>query len=330
MTFLVLVTVAFACAQPRESAFEAVDSGTTMGVDGGGRDGAAGAPSSSPTGDAAAAPPKDFLPDQRAPSAPDAATSSAPADVPPSTDVAPPAADAQPVVDLALPPVTGCAPARCAAPEHATAECREDRCAWSCNAGFTTCEAGCLPTAQQACCGADRALDSDRDGTADCTVNLVRNGQFRSDVASWTPLDDSMVEWSAMDAAGSGNSGSLKATNSTPKRPFFVAGGGDSSCFLATASATHRLSIQYFIPPGQEATASATLQILWSESADCSPGDFPTSYFDLGKDVGAWRSFTASLTTPPGTKSGAVRISPYKGEAAPFVVYFDNLVLARR
>src|SRR5690349_6177499 len=46
----------------------------------------------------------------------------------------------------------------------------------------------------------DGCADLDTDGVADCTVTLVSNASFTSDVSDWAPVGDASLTWDSQNA----------------------------------------------------------------------------------------------------------------------------------
>lgn len=92
-------------------------------------------------------------------------------------------------------------------------------CEWECNSGFVQVENECLDeaTVEDPCDGVDDTLDINDNGIADCTENLLLNGQFASDLANWGGLieDGNTREWNSADAQGNPNSGSAFLSDAT-------------------------------------------------------------------------------------------------------------------
>jgi hypothetical protein len=171
----------------------------------------------------------------------------------------------------------------------------------------------------------DGCADLDTDGIADCTVTLVSNPSFTSDVSDWAPIGDANLSWDPQNALSDQPSGSAKLSSSTAR----------ASAVQCVALSGEQLVVAYanaFVDSGSDATpAQAELEVSFFESADCS-GE-RTRYFETPANAatGAWTTIQAGGLSKATTSSVSIALLGFKAaSASELIVYFDNLMLTAK
>ena len=177
-----------------------------------------------------------------------------------------------------------------------------------CDPGFVSCEGGCRP-----------ALNLDRNGADDCGENLLRNGQFTTDVSSW----GGDAEWGNSDGMNVADSGSCR-----------VATGGlgnqaaASQCVAVAPSTSYSLWAMFFLIPGPKCTPSVRLTP-FSDGA-CGGGAGAAQATEWPNlDTSQWYPRSASFSTPANAHSVLVELVVVKEglNLAACNVVWDNVVL---
>lgn len=127
--------------------------------------------------------------------------------------------------------------------------------------------------------------DLDTDGVGDCSVTLVENATFKTDVASWAKVGDSALEWNAKNALAD-----------TPSGCAMLSAQGTTD---ADGAALFRASQCISAEPGQLVIAYANAWVAKNASpAEQSQAELQVSYFDAPDCAG---SATGYFVTPPST-----------------------------
>ena len=176
----------------------------------------------------------------------------------------------------------------------------------------------------------DGCADLDTDGVADCSVTLVKNAAFKSDIGSWTAVDDSRLAWDAKNALGDTPSGcallTAEGTTDIDGSALFRA----SQCLPASAG---QLVIAYanaWVAASEEvaAAAHAELEVSYFDAEDCAGK--ATGYFVTPPNAatGTWVTVQAGGVTGPATTSILVElvgVKPYR--TGNLRACFDNVMV---
>jgi hypothetical protein len=190
------------------------------------------------------------------------------------------------------------------------------------------CGGSCLPSNQPSCCEADRTLDSDLDGIADCEESVVPGGQFNRNVGPWIGFNPRGISWSPLDRAGAEASGSLRVISD--------ASGALPGCSSFEGGQRLAVSLDYLIPPGQAVRGHGEIAWVYYRDACLNIIAPDITHTDPTKmsQVGAWTRMTYTLSLPRGAASFRFILFTYDDDGSsskggPFVMHFDNVVFRR-
>lgn len=172
--------------------------------------------------------------------------------------------------------------------------------------------------------------DLDTDMVGDCTVTLVKNAAFKSDVASWTAVDPAMLAWDPRNALADTPSGCALLT---------VAGSTDidgSALFRASQCVPipgRQIVIAYAnaivdaMGGAADQTSQAELEVSFFDSDDCSGA--PTGQFSTPTSAApTWATIQAGGVSPSTTASASVALAGVKPlRADKLSICFDNVML---
>ncbi len=169
----------------------------------------------------------------------------------------------------------------------------------------------------------DGCADLDTDGVGDCTVTLVQNASFTSDVSGWTAGGDAAWVWDPLNALTDSPSGSGKLTVDTPR-------GSATQC--VSVSSSNELIIAYvnvFVePPDDGSMNQGDVSVSFFASADCSSAVLGS--FDAPPSIvmGQWAVVQAGGLPTTAINSISVALTAVKSDTAALAtVYFDNVML---
>ena len=176
----------------------------------------------------------------------------------------------------------------------------------------------------------DGCADLDTDGVADCSVTLVENAAFASDVSGWSPVGTSSLAWAA------GN-----ALADTPSGCALLSAEGRSDI---DGTALFRASQCVPVPAGQLVIAYANARVEASAAGgDTAQAELQVSFFDRegcvdkssgyfttppSTAVGEWVTIQAGGVSGSATKSALVElvgVKPYRADS--LSACFDNVML---
>jgi hypothetical protein len=172
----------------------------------------------------------------------------------------------------------------------------------------------------------DGCADLDTDGVSDCSVTLVDNPTFESNVSGWKALDAATLTWNDGNALGDEPSGCalLRATGALDVEGSTLVGA--TQC---VAVPTEMIIVAYAnvrVPLGQ-----AELEVSFFASDECQ-GD-PSSHFSTPPStaVDEWVTIQAGGLSGRATKSASVALLGIKpNRAEEFEACFDNVMLSPR
>lgn len=169
----------------------------------------------------------------------------------------------------------------------------------------------------------DGCADLDTDGVGDCTVTLVENPSFTTDVSGWTADGTSAWAWDPMNALDDAPSGSGKLSAGTLR-------GSATQC--VSLAAEGQVVIAYanvLVEEGDGSSANqADIEVSFFASDDCSGA--PSGSFDTppNKAAGAWAVVQAGGLPAAPIGSLAVALTAIKAtDASAVTVYFDNVMV---
>ncbi|HTQ05648.1 MAG TPA: hypothetical protein VMI54_17420 [Polyangiaceae bacterium] len=169
----------------------------------------------------------------------------------------------------------------------------------------------------------DGCADLDTDGVADCTVTLVENPSFTSDVDGWTPVGDAAWSWDPLNALDDTPSGSGKLTVDTPR-------GSAAQCVPLSVSG--ELVIAYtdvFVEaPDSGAMNQGDIGVTFFPSGDCSGTS--SGSFDAPPSIALGQWVVVQAGGNPGIAIGSISVALTAIEAAgetQATVYFDNVMV---
>ncbi len=200
----------------------------------------------------------------------------------------------------------------------------------------TAGEGGAAGASEQEPILVDGCADLNGDEISDCTETLAHNAEFASDVTSWVApatTDDSFstdLEWDAMNAWGTGSSGSAKISV-TGSLDFNGASlRGATQCVAVGALQVVVLYANTRLETDQDPGGSAEVDVSFFDTADCS-GVATTSFSTPqppDAKFGTWLTVHAGALTTVNTKSALITL----GVVKPFRVQsltarFDNILV---
>jgi hypothetical protein len=160
-------------------------------------------------------------------------------------------------------------------------------------------------------------------------VNLLSNGTFKSDGASWVVEDpgDATATFSATDANGAAGSGSLVIANLTagPSN-----GTGIAQCVNTVAAGrVYTYGGKVLFPTGQARTGGIGLGLRWWSGANCTGDAIAQPRLNVDAPSATWVSRASGPeVAPAGTVSAQFIAYPSKVEAGgQLVAQFDDLFL---
>jgi len=171
--------------------------------------------------------------------------------------------------------------------------------------------------------------DLDTDMVADCTVTLVKNPTFKSDVAGWTAVAPATLAWDPRNALGDTPSGCalLTATGATDI---------DGSVFVRAAQCVAVPANQIIIAyanasvarsSGSGPSAEAELEVSFFDSEGCAGQ--PTGQFATPpSSTAGWATIQAGSLSGAATTSASVAlvgVKPFRADA--LSVCFDNIMV---
>lgn len=156
--------------------------------------------------------------------------------------------------------------------------------------------------------------------------NLVTNPDFNTDATGWTPTSAEMsITWAALDAYGSGTSGSGLVTNSFST----AANAGVTQCINTplTDGASYDVGAWIRVPSGQTGTGAAGLFAWFHSGAACGGAQIGTlSVSYLPPPTDSWTLSTATGAAPAGTQSVTIYLNVNKmSDAGTLGAYFDGV-----
>ena len=166
--------------------------------------------------------------------------------------------------------------------------------------------------------------------------NVVANGQFDSDLSSWSAVSGiGFAHWDSLDADGNPHSGTVLISNDalsdhmdTSIDQCVPVMGGKSYFFAADI---HPDNITPFGPSGtRQPLHTGQAYVLFNFYTRASCGGVPSSDFVfLGADsTNEWQSLTRNFITPASAVSALVTVSVLKGPGGGNVsAHFDNIFL---
>jgi len=171
--------------------------------------------------------------------------------------------------------------------------------------------------------------DLDSDMVADCTVTLVKNPSFKSDVASWTAVDMAMLAWDPQNALADTPSGCALLTakgttdidGSAPFRASQCVTVPPNQIIIAWANAL------VGSPAGAADPAQAELEVSLFDAEDCT-GQPTAQFFTPPSGASSWAIIQAGTLSGPSTASASVALvglKPYRAEE--LSVCFDNVMV---
>jgi hypothetical protein len=173
----------------------------------------------------------------------------------------------------------------------------------------------------------DDCADLDRDGVPDCQQSLAQNSTFQADTTAWLADENVTMTWSALDANGHADSGSLKIENAQAASVPGLTIGGASQCLAATNS-TYYLFAQAAIASAEQIGGAAAVNLSFFASADCSGAMLDERASNTAGMTDAWQLLQLQADAPLGARSVSVRLLALKEfDAAPFDVMFDNVLV---
>ncbi|HEY2406928.1 MAG TPA: hypothetical protein VGI10_13045 [Polyangiaceae bacterium] len=173
----------------------------------------------------------------------------------------------------------------------------------------------------------DGCADLDTDGVGDCTVTIVMNADFKTNVLGWTPDTETTSVWDAKNALADLPSGSLLATGSG-----FIDAPGLTLDTVAQCVPLlgKQLLIVYanaFIAADQDPAGQAAVDVRFFDQDDCA-GDFRGTFSTPPSAVvGSWFTVQAGSLAADTTRSASIRLVTQRPlRASSFGVYFDNIL----
>jgi hypothetical protein len=172
--------------------------------------------------------------------------------------------------------------------------------------------------------------DINLNGVEDCDETLVSNANFKQEVAEWSAEANVNQVWSANDARGKADSGSLVVTSVKPGQAEGWSIAGTGQCVSANGGETYEIGARAQIPGGQaEGRATINLAIFGN---DACQGTFLTSTTPaLLAATGDWHVLNGTAKMPPATRSFYLRLAAEKPNAQPSLeVHFDDVLVRKK
>jgi hypothetical protein len=172
--------------------------------------------------------------------------------------------------------------------------------------------------------------DLDGNGTLDCKETLLKNADFKTGAADWSPESmDVALAFEAMDGEAKATSGSLRVTNKVMGTVEGVSSMSASQCLPVTA-ASYNLQAQIRLPEAQEGLRASVTVMFYGE-ADCQGPIVGFQSTDPVTTAGVWQPVGAIATSPINVKTLKVRLAvakPFRQPAG--AAQFDNVLLRAR
>jgi hypothetical protein len=205
-------------------------------------------------------------------------------------------------------------------------------------AGGTEDEAGGAPSMPNGSAGAaqvplvEGCPDLDGNGVGDCDETLLKNSDFKVDVADWNPDTDTTVTWDAANAAGDVASGSALVASTAPAS----SGAAGSTlrvvrqCLPVTGKQLLLAYANVLVDASQPAAGHAELDVYFFDVAACA-GAYVTTFYTpqpLDASTYSWLTLKAGSVSGPNTKSALVTLAlSVPLSAASFSARFDNVLV---
>jgi len=197
-------------------------------------------------------------------------------------------------------------------------------------------QAGASGQAGEASAGAptfeNGCADLDHDGRSDCAQTLLKNAQFSSDVADWSPELGATITWDASDLLGASGSGSALVTSSGSMDIDGNVLVAVDQCVRVEPGQVLEFFANARVDAAPEA-GSASVTFWFFDAAGC-PGDSGSDVYQVPPAVyepEQTETLTGVTMVPPYINSVRVRlgvIRPFRAES--FSARFDNLLLFAR
>jgi hypothetical protein len=177
--------------------------------------------------------------------------------------------------------------------------------------------------------------DINGNGVGDCLETLLKNGDFKADIESWTPDSETQLTWDESNASADLPSGSALLSGTSPEN----AGAKGAALRIASqcvAIAGKQLVTVYanaFVASGQAPDGHAEIDVNFFDTAACagtSVSSFSTPQpLEAAKDQ--WLTLRAGSVSGPNTQSALVELALSQPlSAAPFSARFDNVLLQKQ
>lgn len=159
--------------------------------------------------------------------------------------------------------------------------------------------------------------------------NLVVNGAFDRDTASWTNIfaaGTGSAVWSASDANNSASSGSARITSTQGNSGYQL-----HQCVNVTPNKTYEAGVKMFIPSGQDPAGRAIVGIYESPQKDCATTAYVSSRVTpLAPTLNTWTDYSTTITMTSSTQSVFFVIAAGYHHTAPFTVSFDDAYMREK
>jgi hypothetical protein len=156
--------------------------------------------------------------------------------------------------------------------------------------------------------------------------NLVTNGEFHTDVSSWSAGPGATIEWNPLDWAANPASGSIRVTNVS----LATGAAGAFQCIPFHPAVPFEMGARVRIPLPQATIGTAFVTVFSFANPTCSPpaiGGANTGSVSTQTPEVWVNLFTTGLNPPPGTQSVGVRLFVAKEQVkGALSALFDRVV----
>lgn len=158
--------------------------------------------------------------------------------------------------------------------------------------------------------------------------NLLKNPHFTTNLAGWTSPNSQFVvaTWSPLDSNAAAGSGSVLLTQGLSAQDSVSL----TQCVAVTPGTTYTVGGRIRRPPGQAASAIASVSVGWFAVPDCATFGYGTANggFFLNGTTDGWVSRSAQDVAPPTAVSAFFLTSTVASSGSTPQVYLDDLLLA--
>ena len=178
----------------------------------------------------------------------------------------------------------------------------------------------------------DGCPDVDGNGVADCSEDLLVNGDFKADVTHWAAEGQATLDWDEQNAASDRASGSALLTATSPANSSSDGATQYNAKQCVSVSGNQLVTVyaNTLVGSDQDSLGRAQIDVEFYDADGCG-GIYGTSFSTpqpLDAMLGAWQTLKAGAITAQTVRSALVKLvisKPFR--AASFAARFDNVLL---